>query len=225
MPIDPLSAGAVFGGGLLGAVGGIFNNERNLAAQREAQDYNKWAQQVTWQREDNAVQRRRADMEAAGFHPTLAVGNAAQAGSPTKIDPVMSEDGFGTNAFMSGVTRAAQSQQSIAAAEAAKTVALMNVANINKIQAEADKTTAMSQAIKKEWGLAPGTTMVLHPKNAHPYSKLVEDAKVLLKGLWDKSGRSMEDVKKRFKETAENSGLTPAERAKKEGKWHLFNQM
>lgn len=155
MPLEPLEAGAVLGGGLLGAIGGIFNNERNLAAQREAQDYNKWAQQVVWQREDNAVQRRMADMKAAGLHPTLAAGNAAQAGSPTKIDPVMSEDALGANGFMSGVTRAAQTQQSIAAAEAAKTTALMNVANINKIQAEADKTSAMSAAIKKNGDLSP----------------------------------------------------------------------
>lgn len=148
--MEPFS---LLGGGLIGAAGSIYNNERNLDYQRQAQDYNKWAQQQTWNREDNAVQRRTADLRAAGLSPTLAAGSSAQAGSPTKIDPSVSSDALGTEGFISGTTRAAQTQQSIAAAEAARATAALNTANIQKTVAETERTQAQTGVIAKEYGL------------------------------------------------------------------------
>lgn len=49
--------------------------KENLAWQREAQG-------VTWSREDNAVQRRAADLKAAGLSPVLAAGSAASTSAP-----------------------------------------------------------------------------------------------------------------------------------------------
>nr|WAE43909.1 MAG: DNA pilot protein [Microviridae sp.] len=57
-----------------------YANAQNLDFQKEQFSYQQNLQQTMFDREDNAVQRRAADMTAAGFSPTLAAGNAAQAG-------------------------------------------------------------------------------------------------------------------------------------------------
>ena len=54
---------------------------RNYEFQRENFDYQKALQQKIFEREDTAVQRRRADLEAAGLNPNLAAGSPAGAGS------------------------------------------------------------------------------------------------------------------------------------------------
>ena len=55
-----------------------FLNYRN---QQENYQYQKDLQQMIFEREDNAVQRRAADLEKAGLSKTLAAGSAAGAGS------------------------------------------------------------------------------------------------------------------------------------------------
>lgn len=158
----------------LGALGSIYNNEKNLEYQRDAQNWNKFAQEKTWQREDNAVQRRVTDLKAAGLHPTLAAGSSAQAGSPTKIDPLSSSDALGAEGAISGATRGAQTMQSIAAAEAAKTVAEMNKANIGKIAAETNVKNSQNEVIRKEWGLNPNTQPFMHQKYGDQWIKRLD---------------------------------------------------
>lgn len=82
-----LSALIPLGVGAMNLLGSAYDSsvnkkiaEKNLDLQRKNLDYQKMVQQRTWSREDNAVQRRMADLTAAGLSKTLAAGGAASAG-------------------------------------------------------------------------------------------------------------------------------------------------
>lgn len=81
-----LSPALLMGGGLAAASAGtgIFNsymNYKNFNLQKDNYKYQQQIQQDIFGREDNSVQRRIRDLNAAGLSPTLAAGSSAGAGS------------------------------------------------------------------------------------------------------------------------------------------------
>lgn len=66
------------------AIGGIatsaLSSFLNYAESRRNLDWQKYAQRKTWDRDDMSIQRRVADLKAAGLSPVLAAGQGATSG-------------------------------------------------------------------------------------------------------------------------------------------------
>lgn len=90
-----IGAGGSLLGGVAQGISDYFINQKNIAFQKEANAENiafqretnqanideaRLARTLQFNREDNAVQRRTADLKAAGINPVLAAGQASQVG-------------------------------------------------------------------------------------------------------------------------------------------------
>lgn len=116
-------------GGALGLAGGITSalsnksiNESNIKMQRETNAQNERLLRESWGREDNAVQRRASDLEAAGISPLMAAGSAAASSAPTRMESPKAQPFMPdlAAALISGVSQGLAMNKTVADIEAQK---------------------------------------------------------------------------------------------------------
>lgn len=88
--------------GLLTGFASVLGSGIDYLQQSRQHQWDIERQNQTWAREDSAVQRRAADLSAAGMNPILAAGGAAQTSAPIRTD-------------VPGATMGANIQQAVAA--------------------------------------------------------------------------------------------------------------
>lgn len=109
MAIDPVSLAVAGAGAAAGAVANYAGQSEAASASREALYWNRLAYKEAQAREDNAVQRRVADLRAAGLSPTLAAGSAASSMAPIQLGaPATVNAGESVQAALNGIMAVSQ---------------------------------------------------------------------------------------------------------------------
>lgn len=151
-PLTVIAAGNMAGNMFGNLFSGFSQNaaaEKNYSLQRENLAWQKEMQAEAWRRDDTAVQRRAADMAAAGINPLMAAGNAAGNAPVVKTDaPQMDIQGAG--AIGKGISEGASN--AMAALQMSKDFAVKD-AQIQNIQAQTNKTNVEANSIES---LLPG---------------------------------------------------------------------
>jgi len=128
-----ISAGLNFAGNYLAHKEEQRQADQNLAFQREKLQYDKELQQQIFAREDTAVQRRAADLEAAGLSKTLAAGSGAGAGAVVHTEAPQRRASYDKLAAM------LDTQQ-----------LLLNIMNLKKANADVQATNAQAELIRQQ---------------------------------------------------------------------------
>lgn len=155
--IDDAAIASVVAGGL-GTLGQWMTGQTaketamtNLGFQQGVFDWQRRAQNITWLREDSAVQRRAEDMAKAGINPLMAAGNPASTSAPVKLDAPQLDIDAMTKASP-GAAMNAGLEKTLQALTMSKDFAVKD-AQIQLAQAQANKTNAEANSIES---LLPG---------------------------------------------------------------------
>ena len=145
---DLTGIGSIIGGignfasGIANTVVGSHYAKKNYELARDMANYQKELNRTIMQREDNAVQRRSADIKAAGGNPALAYMNGvsgAGAGGSVSAPPAPKYD---TSAIQQGISQLGSGFTSISQIEANILANKQRKAEIEKVDADISKTRA-----------------------------------------------------------------------------------
>lgn len=190
-------------------------NETNARLQAATNKMNEALTRESWAREDNAVQRRRADMLAAGINPNLAAGNPAQTSGAAqmgaaRVNPVNYGDMFksvGSSLAAAPSIQAAIAQRDLTKAatvtelekpEAARAAASRDMAAAAKNYAEAGYKIQSTRIMRKDADLWVNQGVDVRDRDAiSKVMKQFPDFKDRLSG-----GRSLtdEEIRRRWAE-------------------------
>lgn len=125
-------------------------NKQNLQFAKDTLEYQKGVQQTTWNREDNAVQRRVADLRQAGLSPVLAAGSAASSSAPIQVSTPQKQANKAPN-----ISESALMYLNIAKMQAdiSRTSAENDLIQMNKKKVTAETLETMKRLEKETWNL------------------------------------------------------------------------
>ena len=121
----------------------------NYGLQKDTLEWQKKAQQQAWMREDNAVQRRVADLKAAGINPLMAAGQAATSSQPIQLHAPGEAPQMQMSAFEKA-GQAMQLQEAQAGIDHTRAQTMLNQIQAKKYAADIDHVNAQTAAITQQ---------------------------------------------------------------------------
>ncbi len=216
MPVPPIILGALAGGAISLFNQGMANEQsnkiqvQNLAAQKDLLKWQKLAQQTTWNREDNAVQRRVNDLKLAGISPQAVAGGAAQSSGPIGMkapqrDPsIPIKNQAGMQNVVNSVANIAQTLAQTQVLQATKNIKdVERDVAVNTKQSEISRSKSEASKAKTDAALAAGTLQ-----------SQIKSAEAIYEKLNLENQYSRRTFKNRVKEQALKINMTKIERDK-----------
>ena len=198
--VDPFTGALILGGLSLGA--GILQNHTNAEAVEEANKANLQATRETnaqnleltrqaWARDDNAVQRRTADLRAAGMSPLLAAGSSAGNTNPAAMStPQIAAKKYDYSQMMNGINQGIALAQS--SAQQAATEQQINMSRTDQLATLQEMTIKARMAdaqiaLMEKQGYGTVTSANAQAQNAYTNSEQFK----LKKDQYDRYDRAL----------------------------------